>query len=290
MVEQKESKKVKLRCGVYGKGTVFSVEIEHDAEVEALQEAIVNKKKDVNDRFNVDPALVTLYLARKNGAWLKDDDSLDDLLSGEKIDLTYRKMRPSWKLDDDEYFKKEFQPGDKEIHILVELPEAVTGVARRQSGLWLVRGLIANALNTKGVRCRLYRLAGSYIGYYDPSRRTGDKDSALWYEDKALCVHVLFKTGMFNLSLVLVVTKYDSFVERDALQFDNALQEEPVTLGSPLYQQEVITNIAQVDVAPIQLQRIYFVHYDAQESESPQDTTYIHFVGIDGCTNRRCLE
>nr|QUJ09348.1 crinkler 23 [Plasmopara viticola] len=122
MVEQKENKKVKLRCGVYGEGTVFSVEIEHDAEVEALQEAIVNKKKDVNDRFNVHPALVTLYLARKNGAWLNDDDSLDDLLSREKIDLTYRKMRSSWQLADTEYFR-DFQPGAEEIHILVELPK-----------------------------------------------------------------------------------------------------------------------------------------------------------------------
>jgi hypothetical protein len=33
-----------------------------------------------------------------------------------------------------------------------------------------------------------------------------------------------------------------------------------------------MTNVAQVDVAPTQLQRIYFVDYDAQESESPQDT------------------
>nr|QUJ09351.1 crinkler 26 [Plasmopara viticola] len=279
MIEQKESKKVKLRCGVYGEGIVFSVEIEHDAEVEALQEAIFYKQR-YNHLYKFAPSALTLYLAKKDGAWLKDDQCVKIFLQAGKS-AKYKEMRPSWKLDDDDYFRKEFQPGDKEIHILVELPEAVTGVERRQSGLWLVRGSIANALNTKGVRCQLYRLAGSYIGYYDPSRRTGDKDSALWYEDETLCVHVLFKTGMFNLSLMLVVTKYDSFVERDALQFDNALQEEPITLGSPLYHQEVVTNIAQVDVAPIQLQRIYFVHYDTQESDSPQDTIYIHFVGID---------
>ncbi|ETM98752.1 hypothetical protein PPTG_19313 [Phytophthora nicotianae INRA-310] len=31
---------VKLRCGVYGEGSVFSVEIQRNADVEALQEKI----------------------------------------------------------------------------------------------------------------------------------------------------------------------------------------------------------------------------------------------------------
>lgn len=44
-------------------------------------------------------------------------------------------MISNWKLDDDKYFKKEFQPGDKEIQVLVELPEAAIGVVRKQ-GEW----------------------------------------------------------------------------------------------------------------------------------------------------------
>ncbi|DAZ93659.1 TPA: hypothetical protein N0F65_012867 [Lagenidium giganteum] len=101
---------------------------------------------------------------------------------------------------------------------------------------------------------KLYRLAGTYLGYYDPARRTGDKDSALWYEDKTLCIHILFET------------------KENALRFDNALQEEPVTLGSPLNGQEVTTSVAQVEGVQTELKRIYLIHYDPQESESPQDT------------------
>ncbi|KAG3116552.1 hypothetical protein PI125_g4545 [Phytophthora idaei] len=57
--------KVKLCCGVYGEGAVFSVDLERNADVEALQKVIVNEKKNVNYRFNVDPSSLTLYLARK---------------------------------------------------------------------------------------------------------------------------------------------------------------------------------------------------------------------------------
>ena len=44
----------------------------------------MDEKKDVNDRFKVDPPMVTLYLAgKKEGKetkWLKDDGELDVLL------------------------------------------------------------------------------------------------------------------------------------------------------------------------------------------------------------------
>jgi hypothetical protein len=186
---------VELECAVYGEGTVFPVKIARDAKVSALQEVIFYKKR-YNHQYKFDSSALTLYLARKNGAWLKDE-SVDDLLQG-KIDTAYKKLRSVWKLTKPELLGPDFKPGDEEIHILVELPQAAS---EKQSGLWLVRGSIANALRTKGVRCRLYRLAGLYLGYYDPARRTGDKDSALWYEDKTLCIHVLFETSTFMSSL-----------------------------------------------------------------------------------------
>ncbi|KAK1944443.1 hypothetical protein P3T76_004355 [Phytophthora citrophthora] len=151
-------------------------------------------------------------------------------------------------------FPDEDAAEDGEIHVLVGLPPSASVASSQQTALWLVRGSIADALSTKRVRCRLYRLAGTYLGYYAPARRTGGKNVALWYEDKTLCVQILFTT------------------EENALHFDNALQEEPVTLGSPLHGQEVTTSVAQVEVVSIELKRIYFVHYDPQESELPQDT------------------
>jgi hypothetical protein len=45
-----------------------------------------------------------------------------------------------------------------------------------------------------------------------------------------------------------------------------------VTLGSALNGHKVTTSVGQVGEAPTPLSRIYFVHYDPQESESPQDT------------------
>ncbi|KAG6964128.1 hypothetical protein JG687_00006156 [Phytophthora cactorum] len=96
----------KVCCGVYGKGTVFSVDLESNADVEALQKVIVNEKKNVNDRFNVDPSSLTLYLARKEGEetkCLSGGQNVEDLLGGD-IDATYQKMFSWWKLNKKELF------------------------------------------------------------------------------------------------------------------------------------------------------------------------------------------
>ncbi|RLN88276.1 hypothetical protein BBJ28_00023164 [Nothophytophthora sp. Chile5] len=242
-----------LVCAVYGEGTVFPVTIARDAKVSALREAIFDKKR-YKELYGFDASALTLYLARKeDGGWLKDDESLDALLKGD-VDRQCQKMRSSWKLNDRELLGPAFQPGERDIHVLVELPTS-TGVApRQQSGLWQVRGSIENALSTRGVRCRLYRLAGAYLGYYDPARRIGDADSAFWYEDKTLCIHVLFK------------------FEQEALQFENALREEKLTMGSPLNGQVVTATVDEVEGSQCRLRRVYYDHYVAGESESPQQT------------------
>ncbi|GMF25676.1 unnamed protein product [Phytophthora lilii] len=202
---------------------------------------------------------LTLRLARKveggKSKWLKSDPALKPFLKkGRQDDSKYVEMIPIWTLDDDEYFGTNFEPGPKRIHVLVELPPLTTP----ESDLWLAHGAVTNALVTRGIRCRLYRLAGTYLGYYDPARRSGEKNSALWYECNTLHIHICSR-------------QYDPCSEEKALQFDNALQEEPATLGSPLSGQEVTTSVERVEGVPTELQRIYFVHYDAQESESPQD-------------------
>ena len=62
------------------------------------------------------------------------------------------------------------------------------------------------------------------------------------------------------------------FVEENALQFENALRDERLTIGSPLNGQVVTTNVDQVGAVPNILRRIFYEHYEPQESESPQDT------------------
>ncbi|KAJ0398735.1 hypothetical protein ATCC90586_008119 [Pythium insidiosum] len=115
VVEETHVEKVKLWCAVYGEGTVFSVKITRDAKVSALQEAIFDKKR-YQERFSFPPRALTLYLAKKNGAWLKDDDTVDELLSG-KIDTAYEKMRPSWMLNEKELFG-DFHLEEQTIHVL----------------------------------------------------------------------------------------------------------------------------------------------------------------------------
>ncbi|KAE8915776.1 hypothetical protein PF005_g28809 [Phytophthora fragariae] len=98
--------KVELGCGVYGEGSVFSVENEHNAKVSALQKAIFDKQR-YNHQRKFDFSMLTLYLARKKEGeetkWLADDDNLDTLLGGD-VDKQYEEMRPTWTLDDEAYF------------------------------------------------------------------------------------------------------------------------------------------------------------------------------------------
>jgi hypothetical protein len=116
--------KVELECAVYGEGTVFSVKITRDAKVEALQKAIAEILS--TDQHAVAPRLVTLYLAKKNGVWLKSDPTLKPFLKqGRQTNDEYVvEMIPNWKLNKTEYFG-DFQFGEEDIHVLVELPETV---------------------------------------------------------------------------------------------------------------------------------------------------------------------
>lgn len=151
-------------------------------------------------------------------------------------------------------------PKSRQIHVLVVVPKKSRAVveledAAERTALWLIHGSIANAFNTRGVRCKLYRLAGLYLGYYDPARCTDHKFQAFWYagDGTTLLVHVLFRT------------------EEYAVLFENALRDEPATLGSPLSHQQVTTDVKKVEGVATELQRIFFVHYDPNDTDSLQD-------------------
>ncbi|EEY67030.1 crinkler (CRN) family protein, putative [Phytophthora infestans T30-4] len=114
---------VELECAVYGEGTVFPVKIASNAKVSALQEKIASTYRVVSNRVEVYPARLTLYLARKEGeaTWMNHDHTVKGFLRG-GISTEYEEMLSSWILDED-CFGKNFQPGRKEIHVLVELPQ-----------------------------------------------------------------------------------------------------------------------------------------------------------------------
>lgn len=82
LVSRTQSNMVKVRGGVDGLGIVFTVEIGLDVKMQALQKAIVDKTKPMNDLVNVDPGMLKLSLAQdKNGKWLKHDAVSERLLS-----------------------------------------------------------------------------------------------------------------------------------------------------------------------------------------------------------------
>lgn len=56
------------------------------------------------------------------------------------------------------------------------------------------------------------------------------------------------------------------------MYFQSQIIREQVTIGSPLNGQTTVANVVQVSREPIELCRIFFTHYVAQESDSPQQT------------------
>jgi hypothetical protein len=194
------AEEVELECAVYSEGTVFSVNIARDAKVEALQEKIAGIIS--SEQHTVPPRLVTLYLTGKQEdgktKWMKSDSSLKAFLRrGKQDDSDYVEMIPNWPLNDEDYFGGNFQPESKEIHVLVELPEAAASVEPMMRAVfWLVTGSVENALHIKGIRSRLYRIADARLGYYDPANVLSDnKVQAFWYTDNDLQIRVLFKEG-----------------------------------------------------------------------------------------------
>ncbi|KAF0683300.1 hypothetical protein As57867_024566, partial [Aphanomyces stellatus] len=129
------------------------------------------------------------------------------------------------------------------IHVLV-VPES-------PSVFWVVNGSVENAVDVKGVRSRLYRLAHLYLGYYDPNHA-----DAFVYDDKKLMVHVLFTS------------------EENAQIFDAKFLDEYQTIGSPLSNLTISSNVDQVTRPPNVsiLRRVKFGDYNPSDSDSLHET------------------
>lgn len=113
--------KMEVWCGVYGERGLFCVEIERDADVEALRQTIVDHVR-FGEGVRYSPADLKLFLARKDGKWIEDDNNVDILLQGE-VDDQFEMMCVSRKLEDEGYFGKQFELGERKVHVLVKLPE-----------------------------------------------------------------------------------------------------------------------------------------------------------------------
>jgi hypothetical protein len=130
---------ITIFCVVAGAGSVFPVDIGVTQTIGHLKEQIKEKKPNMI-RFDAD--LLKLYLARDGGAWLNsNDDDIKALKRREVPDRIKNLMQErllldeTAKLNDDDYFGKHFKPGDRDIHVLVELPEDPKEVLHYKSEL-----------------------------------------------------------------------------------------------------------------------------------------------------------
>ncbi|GMF19804.1 unnamed protein product [Phytophthora lilii] len=68
-------------------------------------------------------------------------------------------MRPSWKLNKTEYFGN-FQLGEEEIHVLVELPEAAAGVASTSQDMKeLIKAAVGELMDEREEKQSAYSLS-----------------------------------------------------------------------------------------------------------------------------------
>ncbi|KAL3656363.1 hypothetical protein V7S43_018737 [Phytophthora oleae] len=111
---------VKLFCAIVGEqGSAFSVDIDTNKSVDHLKKAIKAKNEDI-----ACPARkLQLFLAKTDGAWLPDDDTLDAMLQSEVDTSAYMEMRASWKLNKTSLFGPNVSLGEDVIHVLVVVPE-----------------------------------------------------------------------------------------------------------------------------------------------------------------------
>ncbi|GMF61891.1 unnamed protein product [Phytophthora fragariaefolia] len=226
---------VALTCALVGDAGVFGVKIDDSAQVGELEDAIRAKEQ----RKGRGIGEVQLFLAKKGAGWLPSAELCsirkgEDVPGFERVSLvdTEDEAYSTYSIRDVLETNGMPPPQSRQIRVLVVVPEQAQG----QPGLWLVTGSVDNALNTNGIRCKRYWMATLRIGYYDPVRRTGEKNVAFGTKARS-CASV---TG-------------------------------PQTLGSPLYDQAVETRVAQINAVSTELQRVFYDDYVPEESDSSQN-------------------
>ncbi|KAL4118788.1 hypothetical protein PRIC2_011110 [Phytophthora ramorum] len=137
---------VKLFCAIVGvAGRVFEVEIDADQLVGDLKKAIKGEKP--NDLKDIDADKLQLFLAKKDGAWLKDDDPAALELEEGKTHQDIRTvidgemMKPTWTIEDvltanNMTKRKGRAPKSRQIHVLVVVPVRVV-----EDGAWSAKDL-----------------------------------------------------------------------------------------------------------------------------------------------------
>uniref|UniRef100_A0AAV1TNW5 Crinkler effector protein N-terminal domain-containing protein n=1 Tax=Peronospora matthiolae TaxID=2874970 RepID=A0AAV1TNW5_9STRA len=116
---------ISLLCAIVGvPQCVSAIKIDTNEVVGILKDAI--KAKNAVDVL-CDARELRLFLAKKDGAWLRDDGDLDNLIQTEGFLDGMEEMRASWRLGKPSLFGTGVLLGKKVVHVLVMLPLTVPG-------------------------------------------------------------------------------------------------------------------------------------------------------------------
>ena len=114
---------VTLLCAIVGlPRCVSAVKIDTNEVVGILKKAI-----KVENAANIlcDAGKLRLFLAKKDGVWLRDDGDLDKLIQTEGFLDGMEEMRASWELSDPSLFGTGVMLGKKVVHVPVVLPRTM---------------------------------------------------------------------------------------------------------------------------------------------------------------------
>ncbi|OQS04320.1 Crinkler (CRN) family protein [Thraustotheca clavata] len=237
-----------LNCVVLGKGRPFPIEIDADKTVGILKDKIKEKKPNA---IRCDADELELYCV---DGLTQNVQGLFDFNGSTVHDLSAKLLNDfsgsTTKMVETFPLSSYLQLSDSSvgrIHVLV----TVSADTLAPSVFWVVNGSVENALDVKGVRSRLYRLADLNLGYYDPNH-----PDAFVYEGNKLMLHILFET------------------KENALIFDTKFRDERITIGSPLNNLTILSNVnhASRPSNEFNLRRINYEDYNPRDSDSPQET------------------
>ena len=114
---------VSLICAIVGlPQSTFVVDIDTDRSVAHLKDAI---KAENAAGVRCDARELRLFLAKKDGVWLRDDGDFDKLIQTEGFLDGMEEMRASWELSDPSLFGTGVMLGKKVVHVPVVLPRTM---------------------------------------------------------------------------------------------------------------------------------------------------------------------
>ncbi|OQS04262.1 Crinkler (CRN) family protein [Thraustotheca clavata] len=153
-------------CVVIGDGSVFGVDIGERKKVGHLKDMIKEKTPSI---IKCDADQLTLYIAKKEGNWLKTEDSgvlklKEGVVTTAISDMMKNEMDPSYRVCNTAFgFPDEDATEDGEIHVLVELPEAAVGVADDKSSMAQIAKQVRE-IHEQVVQNKLKRYVHSQVG------------------------------------------------------------------------------------------------------------------------------